>query len=206
MGLAGTVKLRSVLVLGGVLGLGLVGGGYWAMSPQMDSTPGGGEHHKPAVSTLVDPPAGLGAEVRAGVTLNRTLLPAQADGTSTAEAEATSGTSGTKPVTSTEATAAGAAGAGLRSVDREVLKWKHLPIPVPKKKDVSKGRAYKINVYQDDPGTGVGRAKVDLDRDDRWDEKFTFEPDGGVTRKVAPLDDENYTKTLRLTDAGWVAE
>ncbi len=87
-----------------------------------------------------------------------------------------------------------------------VLAWKQRPIAVPKKKDVSKGRPFKINVYQDDSGAGVSRAKVDLDRDDQWDHKYTFEPDGGVTRKVSPNDDENYTVVQRLTDAEWITQ
>jgi hypothetical protein len=59
-------------------------------------------------------------------------------------------------------------------------------------KDASRGNAFKVNLYQDEDKVSMNRAKVDLDRDDKWDEKWTFKP-GEITRKVAPTDDENYT-------------
>ena len=67
-------------------------------------------------------------------------------------------------------------------------------IGASKRKDVTTGRAFKVNVYQDDGHSTVNRAKVDLDRDDKWDEKWTF--DGAtITRQIAPADDETYTTT-----------
>jgi hypothetical protein len=69
-------------------------------------------------------------------------------------------------------------------------------------KDAIKGRAFKINLYSDD-GARWNRAKVDLDRDDKWDEKWTFKPDGSVEKQVAPQDDENYTETFVRTDGQW---
>jgi hypothetical protein len=72
----------------------------------------------------------------------------------------------------------------------------------PKLKDVSQGRPYKINVYQDEGHTSVNRLKIDLDRDDRWDEKWTFDGDG-ITRQVAPNDDEVYGEPQTWTGSGW---
>lgn len=71
-----------------------------------------------------------------------------------------------------------------------------------KKKDVSKGRAFKINVYQDDGNPTANRLKIDLDRDDRWDEKWTFDGDT-VSRKVAPADDEQYSVEQVWTGSAW---
>jgi len=92
-----------------------------------------------------------------------------------------------------------------RPVDKELLlDWKGKAIPSSKLKDVSRGRPYKINVYKDTGHTTVNRAKVDLDRDDKWDEKWTFESGGGVTRKSAPSDDENYSVEERWNGSAFV--
>jgi len=76
---------------------------------------------------------------------------------------------------------------------------------VAKIKDASEGRPFKINIYSDG-GSRLERAKVDLDRDDRWDEKWSFGADGSVLRQVAPADDENYSEIFLLeAGARWVA-
>lgn len=93
---------------------------------------------------------------------------------------------------------------GAREVDTVVLFYADKAIGTDKLKDVTKGKAFKVNVYQDDGKATANRAKVDLDRDDKWDEKFTF--DGGtITREVAPADDENYTEKYHWDGKGWVA-
>jgi|GEM_PF-4367584 len=74
----------------------------------------------------------------------------------------------------------------------------------PKAKDAWPGPV-KVNLYQDDGHSTINRAKVDLDRDDKWDEKWTFE-DGRISKKVAPEDDEQYTQVLVLIDNNWVAQ
>jgi len=196
MGLAGDVKLKTfLLAVGGVAALG-AGGLYLAAD-------GGDEvSTAPRVETFEPTPApSAGDEVRPGVTINRGL-----DGATDAGETEAAAADVAAPDVAEPAPAAAEGPPTLRRdpVEAAVLGWKQRSIPVKKKKDVSKGRAWKINVYQDDPGAGVNRAKVDLDRDDAWDHKYTFEPDGGVTRKVAPNDDENYTVQERLTDAGWV--
>ena len=69
-------------------------------------------------------------------------------------------------------------------------------------KDAIKGKPYKVNLYSDD-GTHFTRVKLDLDRDDKWDESWTFDADGGIERKVAPADDENYSETWLLDHGAW---
>ncbi len=98
----------------------------------------------------------------------------------------------------------GESGADLpaRAYDREVIAWRDQKISGDKLKDASKGRSWKVNVYQDVGMRKVNRAKVDLDRDDKWDEKFTFE-DRKVTLQRAPADDEQYTETYHWTGDGW---
>lgn len=72
-----------------------------------------------------------------------------------------------------------------------------------KGKDVTSGRPYKVNLYQDSGHTQVNRAKVDLNRNEKWDEKWTFEPDGRITRQIAPADDENYTVKRIFENGAW---
>lgn len=89
-----------------------------------------------------------------------------------------------------------------RPVDTEVMTYKGRNLGTDKLKDVSKGKAYKINVYQEAGETSANRAKVDLDRDDKWDEKITFKA-GEIVREVAPADDEHYTESWVWTGSGW---
>lgn len=52
-----------------------------------------------------------------------------------------------------------------------------------KAKDVSRGRGPKFNFYDDNGDGKWDRAKVDKDRDDNWDEKWTVK-DGTLERKI----------------------
>ena len=94
-------------------------------------------------------------------------------------------------------------GTGMRPEDDAALQYLGRDIGSDKLKDVSKGRTFKVNVYQDAGHTTANRVKIDLDRDDKWDEKIDFKPEG-VIRQVAPNDDEQYTQTYRLVDGAWV--
>ena len=92
-----------------------------------------------------------------------------------------------------------------READRTVSSYVGKDLGSDKRKDVSAGKPYKINVYQDAGNPTANRAKLALDRDEKWDEKFTF--DGtSVERQVAPADDENYTQAWRWDGSGWVAK
>lgn len=96
---------------------------------------------------------------------------------------------------------AAAAGGGSPS-DQVALGYLGRDLGSGKLKDVTKGQAFKVNVYQDDGASSATRAKVDLDRDDAWDEKWTF--DGStVSKQVSPNDDESYTQTLTWNGSDW---
>lgn len=84
---------------------------------------------------------------------------------------------------------------GLRDVDRDLLALLTRPAR-DKIKDATRGKPYKINLYSDD-GSRWSRAKIDLDRDDKWDETISIAGDV-VTRKVSPSDDEQYTQSFVL--------
>jgi len=92
-----------------------------------------------------------------------------------------------------------------RPYDAEVIAWSKKTISGDKQKDVSKGKPYKINVYKDAGQTTVNRAKVDVNRNDKFDEKYTFEP-GKITLQRAPNDDEQYTETYHWTGGGWTKQ
>jgi hypothetical protein len=106
---------------------------------------------------------------------------------------------GSGPVGGTVANGSGPSG---REVDGVVLGYRGRALGSDKLKDVTAGRPYKVNVYQDAGKATANRAKVDLDRDDKWDEKFTFDGDR-VERQVAPQDDENYSETWLWDGSGW---
>src|SRR5439155_1488816 len=69
------------------------------------------------------------------------------------------------------AAAPAAASGDLRPVDQDALALLARPVG-GKMKDATAGKPYKINLYSDD-GRRWSRLKVDLDRDDRWDESWT---------------------------------
>lgn len=92
----------------------------------------------------------------------------------------------------------------LRDVDKELMSWVGKNLGSEKIKDAAKGRAWKINLYQDVGTRAMGRAKIDLDRDDKWDEKWTFDGNN-ISRKVAPNDDEEYSQEFDWNGSNWTA-
>ena len=92
-----------------------------------------------------------------------------------------------------------------RAWDQEVLSWRTRSISSDKQKDVSKGKSYKINVYKDAGSSTVNRAKVDVNRNDKWDEKYTFKGET-ITLQRAPADDEKYTETYHWNGSGWTKQ
>lgn len=89
----------------------------------------------------------------------------------------------------------------LRPMDAEILAAADANISGDKAKDAIKGHAWKANLYKDAGESRVNRVKVDLDRDDKWDEKWTWK-NGGVTREVASKDDEAYDRMFSLDKTG----
>lgn len=110
------------------------------------------------------------------------------------------------PATAGDAAAGDASPDALRSMDREILARVAQGISGDKAKDAVRGRPWKVNIYQDAGQSRVNRLKIDLDRDEKWDEKWTFVSDGGqdvVKRQVAPNDDEAYTEEYLLEGERW---
>lgn len=93
----------------------------------------------------------------------------------------------------------------VRVVDRLTLGFRGKDLRADKWKDATKGEPFKVNLYQDPGHTTTNRAKIDLDRDDKWDEKWTFDGEQ-VLREVAPNDDEQYTLRYTWDGQAWKAQ
>jgi hypothetical protein len=91
----------------------------------------------------------------------------------------------------------------LPAIDQDVIALVGRTPVQEKIKDATKGKPYKVNLYSDD-GKRFNRAKVDLDRDDKWDESWTFDETGGTEKKVSTTDTENYDRSYRLNGDRWV--
>jgi hypothetical protein len=100
--------------------------------------------------------------------------------------------------------------AGLDPVSSQVLERALEGIGGSKTKDALKGAAFKVNLYAAGADGRVSRLKLDLDRDGRWDEKWTFDVAGeaeAIRRQVSSKDDEDYNEEyLLLGGEGWVAK
>lgn len=97
----------------------------------------------------------------------------------------------------------------LRPMDEEILARVAQNISGDKAKDAVRGRPWKVNLYRDAGQPGVNRLKIDLNRNEKWDEKWTISSEGGVQtvkRQVAPADDESYTVEYRLEGKRWVRQ
>ena len=81
-------------------------------------------------------------------------------------------------------------------------------IPEGKKKDVSPDAPYKINLYHDNGHESINRAKVDLDRDNKWDEKWTFKESNVFSKSInSPFYEKELIGKVRYTiSKGKIAE
>lgn len=97
----------------------------------------------------------------------------------------------------------GGDGAGMRPVDEVVMGLLERK-GSDKVKDPYPDKPYKIEVKR--TGPAEVRVKLDLDRDGKWDEKWTVTSGAkgtGVKRHVAPADDESYSETYDLVRGVW---
>jgi hypothetical protein len=195
------MKLNTFLLFVG-LGVGAAAGGvgaWWIMQPE------------PAVVTLPAPPRP--DPVTRPSVITPPPAPAPVQPAPASEVPATPSPVGVAPTPPPAPTAPSpdvpsqraASAAASRPVDAAVMSYQGKNIGKDKLKDVTSGKDYKVNVYQDAGKPTVNRAKIDLDRDEKWDEKITFE-EGKITRQVAPADDEAYTQTFHWSGSGWVPE
>lgn len=173
--LAGRMKLKHFLVLATLVAAGGIFG--LTQACKSDDVP------PPSTTTSSEPPP-----------RPPTPTPPLPTGTTTPPVESTTPT---EPPTPSDLPA--------RSYDAEVIAWSKRSISGDKMKDATKGKSYKVNLYKDAGKTTVNRAKVDVNRNNKWDEKFTFETTK-ITLKRAPADDENYTETYHWNGSGWTKQ
>ncbi len=158
-------------------------------------------HNPPAAIPSAPGTAPIPAATRAE-TSAKTRPPTSA----TSSAAATTGTAAA--TSSGEATVL-AAGDPLRYLDRRVVRTIEQGISGSRKKDAYPSESWKANFYKDTGARGVNRVKIDLDRDERWDEKWTITRKGSdytIKRQVSPKDDDQ-TYSVEFTLAGdrWIA-
>lgn len=105
-------------------------------------------------------------------------------------------------------TPAGAGDGSFRPMDKAIMDRVAQNISGDKVKDAFPGQTYKVNLFKDAGEPGVNRVKIDLDRDEKWDEKWTITREGGkeqVRRQVSLVDDDQtYAEEYRLREGSWV--
>lgn len=93
----------------------------------------------------------------------------------------------------------------MRPFDEEIIRLFEQAPSSDKVKDATPNRPYKVNLYAE--GGKYVRAKVDLNRNDKWDEKWSFDEKGGeriYKRQVSPTDDDqNYPDKFKLRNKMW---
>jgi hypothetical protein len=179
--LAGRMKLSHFVVIVIVL----LGAGIFGLTRACKST---SSNEVPAPSDITPTPS------------KPMVDPTPAPASATTPSAPTPGTTPSEPAGSGTASDLAA-----RPYDAEVIAWSKRSISGDKMKDATKGKQYKVNLYKDAGMTTVNRAKIDLDRDDKFDEKYTFEPTK-ITLQRAPADDEKYTETFHWNGNGWTKE
>lgn len=93
----------------------------------------------------------------------------------------------------------------MRPFDEEIIKLFEQTPSGDKIKDATPNRPYKVNLYAE--GGKYVRAKVDLNRNNKWDEKWSFDDKGGeriYKRQVSPSDDDtSYPDKFKLRHKQW---
>ncbi len=93
----------------------------------------------------------------------------------------------------------------MRPFDEEIIRLFEQTPSSGKVKDATPDRPYKVNLYAE--GGKHVRAKVDLNRNNKWDEKWSVEEKNGeriYKRQVSPSDDDtNYPDKFKLRHKMW---
>lgn len=71
-------------------------------------------------------------------------------------------------------------------------------------KDLFKKERFKVNLYRDGNSPTWSRLKIDLDRDEKDDEKWTLENGRPSKRQISTNDDDVYDKEYRWRAGQWV--
>ena len=95
---------------------------------------------------------------------------------------------------------------GLRREDQLTMDYlnSHQSATTDKIKDAFPRERFKVNIYRDGSSPTWTRLKIDLDRDDKDDEKWTLNAGQPDKRQVSTRDDEQYDKEYRWQGGKWV--
>jgi hypothetical protein len=112
----------------------------------------------------------------------------------------------TAPSPSSPTSNAAAQVATDRRVDQLIVDYltTHANAATDKVKDAFPGESFKVNIYHDEGNAGWNRLKVDLDRDEQDDEKWTLENGMPAKRQVSTKDDGTYDREYRWQGGKWV--
>ena len=93
-----------------------------------------------------------------------------------------------------------------RRVDQLIVDYltTHANAATDKVKDAFPREAFKVNIYHDEGNASWNRLKVDLDRDEQDDEKWTLENGMPAKRQVSTKDDGTYDREYRWQGGKWV--
>ena len=95
---------------------------------------------------------------------------------------------------------------GKRSADQAVVEYlNRQPNATGEKiKDAFPRESFKVNIYRDGNSPTWTRLKIDLDRDEKDDEKWTLSNGQPDKRQVSTRDDGNYDLEYRWRGGQWV--
>ncbi len=104
------------------------------------------------------------------------------------------------PVNASRSADAPTTGAGR--MEQLILETLSRPATTDKIKDAFHRESFKVNFFRDS-GAQWTRLKIDLDRDEKWDEKWDLENGQPHKRFIATRDDENYDQEYRWRNGRW---
>ena len=95
---------------------------------------------------------------------------------------------------------------GLRREDQMIIDLlnKQSTATSDKIKDAFPKEKFKVNIYRDGSGSTWTRLKLDLDRDEKDDEKWTLSAGQPDKRQVSTRDDGQYDREYRWRGGQWV--
>lgn len=93
---------------------------------------------------------------------------------------------------------------GVRPLDTMIVNYlKSHPANTDKIKDAFPRERFKVNIYRDAPDTTWSRLKIDFDRDEKDDEKWTLAGGEPAKRQVSTADNGQYDKEYRWLGGKW---
>ncbi|MFY9224055.1 MAG: hypothetical protein WAQ98_15400 [Blastocatellia bacterium] len=93
-----------------------------------------------------------------------------------------------------------------RTIEQKILAQLGQPASGDKIKDAFPNESFKVNFYREASDKTWTRLKVDLNRNEKWDEKWDLADGQLKKRQVASKDDENYDQKFVWQNGKWEPE